>query len=241
MPISVTDPTDGTAMSWASLATQFATMRTWVNAVPDADVVDGSVTREHLVRPVTQGFPVQAQRSTFREYRWQDRGIDVPQLYDLNGWSIPERLTICPRATGALGSGESLWYTPIGETLQAPGTEFRVWFSCAYQVRMDPNLWAPAGALTPKTKAGELQIRAYNRSTGAETTSSIANIDLYSGEYNSSTPAGIAAGDGTLFAKVETFALFTTVADDVYVVFKRTRDNVDQVDLARISFQTEVF
>jgi len=241
MPISVTDPTDATAMSWSFLATQFATMRTWVNAVPNGDVVDGSVEGEHLVKPVLQGFPVQAQRSGFREYRHQSTADQPAPLYLFDAWAFPERITILPEGA----NGDTLWMTPIGATMQAPSTEVRVWFSCAYQVRMDPQLWTPAGALVEPVKAGELQIWGTNRALNLEFVASHATVDLYSNEVSSGDPTSgsalLGAGGRTLMSRIDSFALFSTVVDDVFVVFKRTRANVDQVDLARVSLQIEVF
>lgn len=245
MPISVSDPSDGAAMSWSTLASQFATMRTWLNAVPVTDVEDASIEREHLVRPVVSGFPTQAQESSWRHLRWQDRGRDVPSLWSRTRWSIPERVTICPRETyGGIAANDNVWRTPIGCTMDPGSSEHRIRFSCSYQVRMNPTLWAPAGALGPKTKAGELQVRAYVRSVGLEVTT-VATADLYCNEYDSTDPVGLDPGGGAaygrLYGKVDLFALLVTVPDDLYVVFVRTRDNVDQVDLSRIAFHTEVF
>jgi hypothetical protein len=242
MPISVTNPVNGQAMSWTSMASQFSTMRTWVNAVPLADVVDGSIQREHLVRPVIAGFPVEGMRSDFREHRWRTSNLTGPNLYARSSWTA-DRLTIVPdaadRLTSTSTSGDR-WNTPIGAPLYGVGASARVWFSCSTLVRMDPSLF-PGGIIATEDApeiAGELQIlTAVAGSLPVVVTHAVGNV--WCGEWDGD-PALTNASTGTLMSRVQLFAYISTAVDWVYVAFKRTRDDVDQVDLSRIAFHVEV-
>lgn len=239
MPISVTNPTNGTVMSWTSMATAFATMRTWLNAVPNGDVAAGAIEREHLVRPAIAGFPVQGMRSDFREHRWRTSNLTGGNLYGRDAWSIPEKVVIIPDAADrdagtTLGGGER-FNTPIGAPLYGVGEKHRVWFSCSAMARMDP---AVAGLLTPPIVAGQLQLVTLTEGElPAVVPHAIARV--YCGEWSDDSDDD--ASSGTLMHRVQLFGLVHDSVDWVYIAFRRTRDDVDQVDLTRIAFHVEVF
>jgi hypothetical protein len=239
MPISVTNPVNGQAMSWTSMATQLATMRTWVNAVPVTDVADGSIQREHLVRPVIAGFPVEGMRSDFREHRWRTSNLTGPNLYSRSSWTA-DRVTIDPDAADRETtnvSGADRWNTPIGAPLYGVASRIRVWFSCSTLVRMSPALFPAPDA--PPAIAGALQIMTVV-SGSLPVVNPTGRGNVYCGEFDGTAGEGPASG-GTLMSRVQLFALIHTAADWVYVAFHRTRDDVDQVDLSRIAFHVEVF
>lgn len=232
MPISVTNPTNGTAMSWSTLATQFGTMRTWVNAVPSGDVTAGCVQREHLVRPVTQGWPTNGQTSGWRASRWGELDVDGLPLYGGKRWSLPNKVTIYPDGADRPGAA---WTTPIGAACDRNRSNVRVKFSCSVRVRMDPLLFDGV-TYTRHVKAGTLQIRGRNELYDLEVEAPSSAANVYCQNY-----ADTGDNLGTLTHRIQTLALFTAPLDRVYVVFVRASDDVDQVDLTRISFQLEVW
>lgn len=232
MPISVTNPTNGSAMAWSALAVQFATMRTWVNAVPSGDVTAGSVQREHLVRPVTQGWPSNGQVSAWRESRWGELDVDGLPLYGPKRWSLPDKVVIHPDSADRPGG---VWVTPIGAPIESGASNVRVKFSCSVRARMSPLLFDGV-TYTRHVKVGTLQIRGRNELFDLEVEAPSSAANVYCQNYNNTDD-----NQGTHTHKVQTLALFTAPLDRVYVVFVRESDDCDQVDLTRISFQVEAF
>lgn len=231
MPISVTNPSG--VQSWTSLATQFATMRTWVNAVPSADVVDASVQREHLIRPVVQGWPSNGQVSAWREHRWAEIGTLGLPMYGPKRWSIPDKYTISPDNADREGG---VWITPVGAAIETPVSNVRVRFSCTVLARMSSNLYDGAHGYTVHEKVGELQVRGRNELFGLEVASDSSTVDVFCQQYTNS-----ADNLGMMSHKVQSLAYFAAPLDRVYVVFVRTQDDCDQVDLTRVSLSVEAW
>lgn len=238
MPISVSNPANGTVMSWTSMSTAFATMRTWLNGIPNTDLGAGAIEREHLVRPVIAGFPVQGMVSDFREHRWRTSNLVGGNLYARDAWSVPEKVILIPDAADRdvdVTSGPR-WNTPIGAPLYGVATRHRIWFSCTALARMDPALFD--GGETPPVDVGTLQIvTLVEGSEPVLVPHAVARV--YCGEWSDDSPDDAVAG--TLMHRVQLFGLVHSAVDWVYIAFRRTRDLVDQVDLTRIAFHVEAF
>lgn len=168
----------GTVMEWSDLADNFEDMRTNLNGswTPNIDFVDGGARREHLVRPVIQGFPVNGAFSTFQAmYRGTPLGIDPPTELQYTKWgSKVDRVTIKPfLCKGATAGSDTLarWVLPGGVFVVAPrtmSTTILCQFDCQVRSSTDtPQPTYPTGAGGGET-AGEFRLLVHDRSDNTE-------------------------------------------------------------------------
>lgn len=173
-----TQHVDGTAMDWSIVAANLAAYRAWQNAIPLADLTDGSIRREHLVRPVIDGFPFngirgETQQVYFLSYGVFDRASPAP----LSWGQRRNRITITPPAVGL---GEK-WRTPIGATVRLPyAAHVEISLSMEWQVRNPP----PGGPIYPDgagagNTGGYFAFLRYERATDTETEMAASRLFVY--------------------------------------------------------------
>lgn len=110
---------DGTVMDWTPIASDFAAIRAWLNAVPNGDVVNGTIQREHLARPPIQGFPIQGMEGTVQSAYWRTLGLSDPDGMVPGEWGVRRnRFTVFP----LLMPPDNVWRFPVGATLRMPNS-----------------------------------------------------------------------------------------------------------------------
>jgi hypothetical protein len=239
-------PADGAAMVFPSAT--FASMRSWLNGIPAADVVAGSIQGEHLVRPVLAGFPVQGQTSDWSEVRWHVSGLDGAALYSKYTWSRPDILSM---AAKRFDSADKTWRTPIGGSLTGRFSRFRASFSCSAQVRVSPDLWQPAGSLAnAPTVVAQVFVAGLDRETGLEFQFGPGRATLC-GNKQSSTEFDDSYV--VLFEPIELYCAqsfgFSVKLDFLYVCIRDVLSTtlgsitpvIDQIDLAQTQFDVEAW
>ena len=180
-------PLDTTSTSWTELSENFDDLRAYLNAIPSADVVNRSVRREHLVAPTVRGYPQDRFESEVQLRGGHEFGTLVSPGVSPAAWGARvERLTIVPRSV------DPRVYLPIGWTLYTsdPWTaslarQVEVEVHGSAQVRVDwndPLVRYPDGA-GAGAKAGRLELRARDRTTGIWVPSLGGACDLYPQDY----------------------------------------------------------
>ncbi len=231
----------GAVMSWDDLASNFSDARDWLNEIPSSDFGSAVIQREHLVRPILQGFPVQGIRSSFQaEFRSTEIGTTPPTPLDFDRWGPKvNRLTIKPNETRGqtvLGGLEATrWVTPIGKTFYTP-KQGSVTVICQFDLNVRSD---PAGPYYPLGAAGELggtfAILWFDSAQSEEELLCLRNI------YPLDT-AALAGSSDRYVERVSLLGRFTASAGhhDVALVYYRgtVADPLAQVDLTNVNLHT---
>lgn len=159
--------TNGQPMSWAGVATNTDAFLNWNRQVPEGDVNAGAIRREHLVRPVIDGFPVGGFVSTMQIGLERSYGLDVPIGSMPADWgSRRRRLSMIPAVNDGI---LETWRLPIGATLRlVREMTIEVLCSLEWEVRSDATAFYPNGA-GGGDRGGFLAIHSHQRSTNTET------------------------------------------------------------------------
>lgn len=117
----VTPPTiPAGRLEWAPIAAAFEATRTWLNGIVSDDVQNGAVQREHLVRPVLGGFPLDGMAGEFQGLFRGEFGVAKGDIVSVNDWGpLPERLVVIPEV---VAGRDGTWYLPVGRTVYCPTT-----------------------------------------------------------------------------------------------------------------------
>lgn len=233
--VAPNNPLDSTATSWTQIAANFADLRAYLNAIPVADVAARAVQREHVVAPIVRGYPHDRYESEVQLRGGHGFGqLATPGTHAGTWGARVERLTIIPRYV------DPRWYLPIGWTLHTPDP-----WGLARQVEVEIHGTAhvraehfTAGLLYPDgagagEKAGRLEIRVRDRTTGIWTPSLGGACDLYPQDYS-----GIAVGvRGEPFRCVYVGDLVAGRVYDLVLCYVRDTapDGIDQIDLSEIT------
>lgn len=170
MGVSLTDHVAGDVMSWSAVAANLATFRSWINAVPLADIATGQIEREHLVRPRLLQFPVQAIQSGFQTVFWQTYGNPIPSALQRAEWgSRAERLLIKPYR---LPAGTDRWYTPISRTVHFPrdvDVDLQATFEVCTRGPVAGPLYPDGAGLAGSAVCGWFRWHVIDRAAGTDT------------------------------------------------------------------------
>lgn len=221
-------------MVWSDIAANLALARTWLNDIPDTDVQDASVEREHLVRPQILGFPSNRTYSGFQQVFRQTFGLGGTEALTPQEWvSKMDRLTIRPEAVNGVSSR---WLLPLGTTMFLPyQSDLSVLFSCDLQARTDPvaGPFYPDGAGAGQI-AGSFRFLVYDRQTLVSTERALRV--LYPTE-----PAIIGPFGGLTTDRIHMLTTFTLDPGhyDIGMAYYEPAPVVEQFDLTRITFHIE--
>ena len=158
---------DGAVAEFDDVLTLFNSYRTWINAVPIADLELGAVQTEHIVRPTIDGFP----RNAFRG----QRQIVQHATFGSPGGAGKEAVATRPRLTIPVGDLRSIadqpvWLLPLGFRATFPSqADVTVVASFGWSIRCIENTggaptYPNTGSGTP-TEAGYFSLwtkRRYN-------------------------------------------------------------------------------
>lgn len=238
MPASFTPHVDGDPMRWSEVAANMAAGRAWLNAIPAADIADGAIQREALVRPRILGFPNQGFESGFQRAFWASHGLpNHNALFGREWGSRVERYLIKPER---LPSGTSRWITPISRTVYFPfDVDLDVQASFEAGIRGgETNPVYPNGAgLANSEVSGRFRWHVYARDTDTETSDADGEQEVYPTE-------GPAAGTSQSYTDQVHVSLVTSLdagTYDLYVVYHLDTGTVSQIDLSRVMVVGEAF
>jgi hypothetical protein len=228
----------GTEMVWSLPDANFTKVRTFLNAgIVLGDVGANSIVREHLRKPVIQGFPVHGYRSTFQTLHELQYGQATP--YNHERWGpIPDRLMLKPDLCDTAENRK--WRTPIGKTIYAPNGHIRAYLTANMLARTDPAaheyVSSTNAASGQRVQGGWFEIYHYNRTTRSEST----NLESRRHVYGDGSDTGIqpAVDNLNMMADIAT----TPGRYDVYLVYVRDTFDEDlflQIDLTTIQFTVE--
>lgn len=188
MPISFTDFVEGDVMSPAALAANWALARTWLEAVPASDVAAAAIQREHLVRPVIGGYPLEGGASTVQGAYGYSRGLGQPAALARTEWGPRRtRITWLSEITDGKTDAQT-WRTPVGRGgIYLPrSADVKLVMSADLQVRGATTVLYPNGAGGAGTaSAGYLAFHSWSRSTRTDTVHLSSHRDLYPIEASS--------------------------------------------------------
>lgn len=234
MPFVPEPLVDSVVMSWEDYADNFGDARVWINAIVNADVVTASIEREHLVRPVLGGLPVNGVWSSFQAVYHDFYAIGSTEATRDSEWGAkPERVTMTKEQARPDEGVHIL--TPFGRTIHLP-YDSAVSVVCTFDAHAaaDSLVEYPDGAGGAGNVVGSFFLYHYDRQSGDVTERAAHSV------Y-----AGTIVGFGTTTNKVQMFATFS--ADDGthdLVLAFRFDDDVDsdvyQIDVTRVTFQIEV-
>lgn len=228
-------PLDTTATSWTEIADNFDDLRAYLNAIPVADVAARAVRREHVVAATVRGYPHDRFESEVQLRGGHEFGVLVAPTTLQGAWGARvERLTIVPRYV------DPRWYLPVGWTLHVPdpwglARQVEIEVCGSAHVRADhflSSLLYPSGA-GAGAKAGRLELRVRDRTTGIWTPSLGGACDLYPQDYS-----GIATGvRGEPWRCVYVGDLVAGRVYDLVLCYVRDTapDGIDQIDLSEIT------
>lgn len=233
MPFSDT-PVTGPGLAISELWTNVDDFRTWLNSVPDGDVADNSILREHVVRPQVLGFPVNGFLGALQRAYLQEIGIGGPDLIDHSEWGpILERVAIVPRVTNGV---EERFVTCIGRTFDLESnSDVRAMLTMAWAVAAADTATGPDG-VGGGEQGGHFAFYLRDRSDGSLTKFSPSTNHVYpfdTGQYGDRHDWGI-------LAYVESHPAGTY---DLVLVYHRdlAPDEVHQIDITRAQLSMEVF
>lgn len=242
MPSNPTLHSDGTVISWEEIAANAADARAWVNAIPDADIDDGVIRREHLVRPIVSGFPIQGMVSTLQEAHTADFGVEGTgaDVHQDEAWgALPDRYTIVPLMNDG---DEEVWRTPLARTIhlhREADVEVHAIFQSKVTADGDAASY-PDGASGPANaaRAGHFILHVTERSTGTLTKATSGLQHVYPPEAGAS-PKAEDSYDSVHLSFVDTLDAGVW---DFQVVYKRDSapEEVSQIDLTRATLTIEV-
>ena len=231
-------PLNTTNTSWTELSSNFDDLRSYLNAIPVADVAARSVRREHLVAPTVRGYPQDRFESEVQLRGGFENGTAVSPGTSPAAWGARvERLTIVPRHV------DPRVYLPLGWTLYTTNPwglarQVEIEIHGSVQVRVDwndPLTRYPDGA-GAGAAAGRLEIRVRDRTTGIWVPSLAGACDLFPQDY-ATPPDGFRSVRGEPWRCVHVGDL---VAGRVYdLVLSYVRDTaplgIRQIDLSEIT------
>lgn len=238
MPASFTPIVDGSVMTWAPLAANFAAARTWLNAIPAADIADGAIQREALVRPRILPFPNQAFESGFQRAFWMSHGIPGHNALFGREWgSRVDRFLIKP---DRLPSGTERWLTPISRTVHFPfdvDVDVQAHFETCVRGQPDNPVYPNGAGLANSQVAGRFRWHVYARDTDTETSFAAGEQEVYPTE-------GPGVGTTQSYTDQVHLSLVTSLAAgtyDLYVVYHRDSASISQIDVSRVMVVGEAF
>lgn len=238
MPASFTPHVDGDVLDWTELADNFEAARTWLNEIPAADIADGAVQREALVRPRILGFPNQGFQSGFQRGFWLQHGLpNHNALFGREWGSRVQRHIIKP---SKLPSGTSRWYTPISRTVYFPfdcDIDVQATFeTCVRGPETDP-VYPDGASLANSEVSGRFRWHVYARDTDLETSDASGEQEVYPTE-------GPAAGTSRSYTDQVHLSLVTSLLAgtyDLFVVYHLDDATISQIDLSRVMVVGEAF
>ena len=238
MPFVPTAFNDGTVMDWAAVAANNSDFRIWSSQVPVGDVNAGAIRREHLVRPVVDGFPVNGFLSTFQIGIEANYGLGSPIGQMATDWgSKRRRLALNPPVVDGV---TETWHFPIGATIRLlRAFDIEILCTLEWQTRAD----VAAGVSYPDgigggARGGYLAIHSRDRTTNVENQYFAGLQHLYpeqvAGGGNPTGPnheTGLVVGIGTFGPGVVDFGL----------VYHRANapNGLRQIDFSRIQMTIE--
>lgn len=243
MPYVHVNFTNGAVMTWSDVQSRMSTLRAWINDIPDTDITDATIPREALGKPATLGgFPERAFRSTFQGSYSRKFGVDRYDALDQDEWgAMPERLTIIPEA---VDRSTNQWPTPIGSPLRVYTTS-DVSVFCSFDLNCRSNTtgpYYPDGASGANMSRGGFFRFHYRNKTAGSNWVSVTNTTRH--VY----PVEFTPGHAPPFPFVDSVVMYSRLGIfargryDVRLVYHLGggNDAVDQFDLTRITFNTEV-
>lgn len=233
MPVVLTNHADGSAMTWTSIAANMTALRNWCNAVPVADVAASAIRREHLVRPVIQGFPLQGSFSTLQAVYSQEYGTNEHVQTSSEWGATRRRIPFNPTVNDGV---DEHWYLPLSRTIRLP-RECDVEVHASFMVRIVadvPRYPDGAGGPLNAARGGFFSIHYRSRTTGVEAEASDGTQHTYP-----PSGAGDAAVDRVHVSMVETLAAGVW---DLMLVYHRgsSPTTLHQIDVTRAHLSVEV-
>lgn len=236
---------NGTVMDWTQIASDFSDLRSYVNAVPAADLADGSVRRDQLLRPEVLGWPTQAMLGEAQVNAWMDAdhlGVGLP-LHRLGWGSRPDRVTIIPASLAG-----NFTMTRVGRTLELhDGWDHDVlihvqgsaWVTTNPTTSTGPYYSDGAGAALTKGGLGWLHLYRFDREAGTRTKYTVGRAKLYPRHYDIGASLTDYGHDRWHVCYYERLPGGKTY-DFVLGFEKENESSVVQIDLADIAFHVEV-
>ena len=180
MPFTSTPHVASSVMQWSEVATNLADARTWVNNIPNTDVLADSVLPQHLARPVVTDFPVQGLTgpNALRQLYWRNVGpVDGAQLYKRQNWNArTSRLTIpCQQVVDR-------WQVAVGATIKLRKTStvsVSVMWTILTRTNINTGPYYPTAPAGPFGVCGYFQLGFWSRATESETVLSGSRRDTY--------------------------------------------------------------
>lgn len=139
---TATQLVEGDTATWDGFLAGVILYRTWLNAVPAADIPAATVNTEHLVRPRLFASRFEGQRQIVMQSSF---GVETPPAAERPTWAArPQRLAIPLPHLGA----DRTWRLPLGFRLTLPAAaDVRLRASFEWQVRV----WNTATAASSPT------------------------------------------------------------------------------------------
>lgn len=238
MPASFTPHVAGDPMSWADLAANFAAARAWLNDIPAADIADGVIQREALVRPRILPFPNQAFESGFQRAFWMSYGLPSHDALFGREWgSRVERFLVKP---DRLPTNADRWVTPISRTVYFPfavDIDVQAHFEVCVRGPVDDPVYPDGAALANSEVSGRFRWHVYARDTDTETSFAAGEQEVYPTE-------GPGVGTTQSYTDQVHLSLVTSLAAgtyDLFVCYHLDDATVSQVDVSRVMVVGEAF
>lgn len=162
--ISITD-TD--PMVIADVETEFTDIRTWINAIPNSDIVADAVEAQHLLKPESYGYPTRHTRTDFQAVY----GVHASPLAGLPTF-IAEIGTTFAENWSQLQTREVFY-------ADAMGTEDRIISSLSKRIRVDQTsdivinlsavIWCMGGTYNTDTRGAVRLVYRNVSDAGAQT------------------------------------------------------------------------
>ena len=141
-----TDPVNGGALNWSLIETNLAAWRLYLNGgIVTTDIVADAVLRDHVVKPRSFGFPVNAQLGEFVDHYGFDANLEGHPAFLSAEWGARRaRESIHPY----LLPPTELWKTRFGTSLWVPENEAFFELNCQLSSRESspPQVSYPNGA-----------------------------------------------------------------------------------------------
>ncbi|HEY6866246.1 MAG TPA: hypothetical protein VI792_03250 [Candidatus Eisenbacteria bacterium] len=233
---------DGTVMDPAAVAANFAAARAWLNDIPNADIVDGSIRREHLVRPMIRGFPWEGVEHTpgggCQAAMGSSIGLLQPDVIaDSEFSSLAQRLTIVPVVSNGV---TRTIRTAVAKTFHVASDNYvSAVVTADMEIRQDPGAAIHPFDLGPGTQAvaGYFSLHFYNLSTNADSNNGARRFIYPMDQSN----AGNLVHQAPLFV-ANSLRIQTPGFHEVQLCYhiNAAASVIDQIDLARVMLHVEV-
>lgn len=232
MPYTDTPIAAGT-MSWTAIQNNLTDFRTWLNSIPNGDLENGAILREHFVRPVILGFPFNGVQSTLQEAWDCSRGMgDFPAMQNTEWGAKRNRDAFVPVINDGL---TEQWYTSIARTIRLDRSMYiEAHVDLEWQTRSD-TVEYPNGAGGPANAArcGFFAVHWYERATATDNYAVYGKQDVYHRDAD-----GVRSNDTGKVSMVETLDAGTW---DIQLVYHRSAapETLLQIDIGRATLHIE--